>query len=74
MSTKTKLSNILAEDVDKGVFMGKRIISLEVSDNLKEALRVAAFHQKVTVSALIRQILETNLDVEAPIKLPQERK
>lgn len=43
--------------------MTKKIISLEVSDELKEALRIEAFNKAVTVSALIRQILETNLKV-----------
>lgn len=54
--------------------MGKKIISLEISDDLREALRVEAFHKKVTVSALIRQILETNLQGDAPVQTPQERK
>lgn len=38
--------------------MGKRIISVEISDELKEALRVIAFKQKLTVSAVIRNTLE----------------
>lgn len=36
----------------------KKMISLEITEDLKEALRVAAFQQAVTVSALIRQTLE----------------
>lgn len=38
--------------------MGKRIISVEISDELKEALRIIAFKQKLTVSAVIRNTLE----------------
>ena len=38
--------------------MGKRIISVEISDELKEALRVIAFKKKLTVSAVIRDTLE----------------
>jgi hypothetical protein len=36
----------------------KRMISLEISDNLREQLRIEAFNRNVTISALIRQILE----------------
>ena len=36
----------------------KKIISLEIPNTLKEALRVKAFQEEVTVSALIRQIFE----------------
>ena len=39
----------------------KKMISFEGTSCLKEALRVEAFNQEVTVSALIRQILETEL-------------
>lgn len=39
----------------------KKIISLEISSTLKEALRIQAFNKEVTVSALIRQILEEQL-------------
>ncbi len=39
----------------------KKIISVEITSCLKEALRIEAFNQEVTVSALIRQILETQL-------------
>jgi hypothetical protein len=39
----------------------KKIISLEIPNTLKEALRVKAFQEEVTVSALIRQILEEQL-------------
>jgi len=39
----------------------KKMISLEISGALKEALRVEAFRRNVNVSALIRQILEKDL-------------
>ena len=39
----------------------KKIISLEIPNTLKEALRVKAIQEEVTVSALIRQILEEQL-------------
>jgi hypothetical protein len=39
----------------------KRMISLEISGSLREALRVEAFKRDVTISALIRQILEEKL-------------
>lgn len=39
----------------------KKMISFEGTSCLKKALRVEAFNQEVTVSALIRQILETQL-------------
>jgi hypothetical protein len=39
----------------------KRMISLEISGTLREALRIEAFKKDVTISALIRQILEENL-------------
>ena len=44
--------------------MSKKMISLEVSAELKEALRVEAFNQVVSISALIRQILENTLMVD----------
>lgn len=40
----------------------KTIISLEVPEDLKEQLRVAAFNEKCTISALIRKILVEKLD------------
>lgn len=43
--------------------MSKKMISLEVSAELKEALRVEAFNRAVSISALIRQILENTLNV-----------
>ena len=39
----------------------KKIISVEITSCLKEALRIEAFNKEVTVSALIRQILEDQL-------------
>ena len=39
----------------------KKIISVEITSCLKEALRIEAFNKEVTVSALIRQILEAQL-------------
>jgi plasmid stability protein len=38
--------------------MQKKIISFEASEELKEALRVTAFCKSVSISALIREILE----------------
>jgi plasmid stability protein len=38
--------------------MSKKMISLEISDELREALRIEAFKNSVNVSALIRKILE----------------
>ena len=44
--------------------MAKKMISLEISDELREALRVEAFNRSLSVSALIRQLLETALDLD----------
>ena len=44
--------------------MAKKMISLEVSEELKEALRVEAFKRSLSISALIRQILETTLQLD----------
>lgn len=41
--------------------MAKKMISLEVTEELKEALRVEAFKQSMSVSALIRHILTKEL-------------
>ena len=43
--------------------MGKKMISLEISDELREALRVEAFKQSLSISALIRQLLEKSLNM-----------
>ena len=42
--------------------MAKKMISLEISDELKEALRVEAFKRSLSISALIRQLLESALE------------
>jgi len=39
----------------------KKMLSLAVSDTLREALRIEAFKRDCNVSALVRQILEENL-------------
>ena len=39
----------------------KKIISLEIPEDLRKALRVEAFNRDVTVSALIRDILAKEL-------------
>lgn len=36
----------------------KKMISFEISDELREKLRVEAFKRKLTISASIREILE----------------
>lgn len=41
--------------------MTKRMISLEITEELREALRVEAFRRSLSISALIRQILEQEL-------------
>jgi plasmid stability protein len=41
--------------------MAKKMISLEISDELREALRVEAFKRSLSISALMRQILEEKL-------------
>lgn len=42
--------------------MAKKMISLEISDELREKLRLAAFEERLTISALIRKILETEMN------------
>ena len=39
----------------------KKMISLEIPDALREQLRIEAFKRKISISALIRLILETAL-------------
>lgn len=39
----------------------KKMISLEISDEMREQLRLEAFKRKVTISALMRQLLEESL-------------
>lgn len=43
--------------------MSKKMISLEISDDLREALRQEAFRRNKNISALIRDILEKELKV-----------
>ena len=43
--------------------MAKKMISLEISDELREALRVEAFKRSLSISALMRLLLEQALDV-----------
>lgn len=45
--------------------MAKRMISLEISEELREAIRTEAFKQSLSISAMIRQILEDRLFVNA---------
>ena len=41
--------------------MNKKIISFEAPPELKEALRVRAFRENTSISALIREILEQEI-------------
>ena len=41
--------------------MAKKMISLEISDELREALRIEAFKRSLSISALIRQLLEAQV-------------
>lgn len=43
--------------------MAKKMISLEISDELRESLRVEAFKRSLSISALIRLLLEQSLSV-----------
>ena len=43
----------------------KKIISLEIPEDLRKALRVEAFNIDVTVSALIRDILTKELKISS---------
>lgn len=42
--------------------MAKKMISLEITEEMKEALRVEAFKRSLSISALIRQLLESALE------------
>lgn len=44
--------------------MAKKMISLEISDELREALRVEAFKRSLSISALMRLLLEQSLKVD----------
>lgn len=46
--------------------MAKKMISLEITDELKEALRIEAFKRSLSISALIRQLLENALAPTEP--------
>jgi plasmid stability protein len=46
------------------IAMAKKMISLEITDELREALRVEAFKRSLSISALIRQLLEAALATE----------
>lgn len=39
------------------------MISLEISEELREALRVEAFKRSLSISALIRDLLKTSLQL-----------
>lgn len=41
--------------------MSKKIISFEAPEELREALRTAAFRQETSISAVIREILEREI-------------
>ena len=41
--------------------MAKKMIILEISDELRESLRIEAFKRSLSISALIRQLLEESL-------------
>ena len=43
--------------------MSKKMISLEVSEEMKEALRVEAFKRSLSISALVRQLIEQSLNL-----------
>ena len=40
------------------------MISLEISDELREALRVEAFNRSLSISALMRLLLEQSLNLK----------
>lgn len=48
--------------------MAKRMISFEISDELRESLRVEAFKRSLSISELIRQLL-----IEALAQSAQEK-
>ena len=47
--------------------MAKKMISLEISDELREALRVEAFKRSLSISALMRQLLEEALKLAGKV-------
>ena len=57
--------------------MSKKMISLEISDELREALRVEAFKRSLSISALIRVLLNEALsenNVERPVADEQQNR
>jgi hypothetical protein len=42
--------------------MAKKMISLEITEEMKEALRVEAFRRSLSISAQIRQLIEVALE------------
>jgi hypothetical protein len=52
--------------------MAKKMISLEISDELREALRVEAFKRSLSISALIRQLLNECLGLSRDEEIPQD--
>jgi plasmid stability protein len=48
--------------------MSKKMISLEIPDNLREALRVKAFHDNTSISEVIRRILSEQLLADSVIR------
>lgn len=53
--------------------MGKKMISLEISDELREALRIEAFKRSLSISALMRQLLENALQLPVEVKEKHEQ-
>jgi plasmid stability protein len=53
--------------------MAKKMISLEISDELREALRVEAFKRSLSISALMRQILEEKILKAADEEISHEQ-
>lgn len=54
----------MANDLEKKAIdksKNKKMISLEISEDLKEALRIEAFRTQTNTSSLIRTILELTL-------------
>lgn len=57
-----------------GLIMQKKIISFEAPEELREALRIAAFKKSVSISALIREILEKHLPLQSQEELMNDTK
>lgn len=53
--------------------MAKKIVSIEIYDELREALRIRAFKEDLSFSALVRKLLEEQVKKElAEIKEKKE--